>query len=79
VRTGLLVDLDGGLVVLDTNDLSNEVVMSNTDLEESTASSRDSAHFTYKLVHGTSNHVLGDDDRTRRRVSMRSQQCRAVR
>jgi hypothetical protein len=32
-RTSLLVDLDGGLVVLDTNDLSYEVVVTNTDLD----------------------------------------------
>jgi predicted HAD superfamily phosphohydrolase YqeG len=31
-RTGLLVDLDGGLVGVDSNDLSNEVVVAHTDL-----------------------------------------------
>jgi transcription elongation factor len=35
-RTSLLVDLDGGLVVVDSNDFSDEVVMTNADLKRST-------------------------------------------
>jgi hypothetical protein len=31
-RTSLLVDLNGGLVVLDSNDFSYEVVVADTDL-----------------------------------------------
>ena len=38
MRTGLFVDLDGGFVGLDSNDLTDEVVMTNTDLEPSTLS-----------------------------------------
>jgi hypothetical protein len=43
---GVLTDLDGGEVTFETNNLANEVEVSDTD----------------KLVHRSSKHVLGDDD-----------------
>jgi hypothetical protein len=76
-RTSLLVDLNGGLVGVDSNDLSYKVVVTDTDLEPSTAIPGKTVYLTYKLVHGTSNHVLGDDDRTRR-ISRRPRRCDAV-
>lgn len=77
VPTSLLVDLDGGLVVFDSNDFTNEVLIADTDLEMSTAVPALMAHRTYELVHGTSDHVLGDDDRSGR-VSIRLGRGRAV-
>jgi hypothetical protein len=77
VRTSLLVDLDGGLVGVDSDDLSNEAVMTNTDLEPSTAVPCKIVCSTYKLVHGASDHVLGDDDGSGW-ISMRPWRCDAV-
>lgn len=45
-RTCLLVDLDGGLIGIDPNDLSDQLVLA----------------YSYQLVHGHTNHVLGDHD-----------------
>jgi hypothetical protein len=39
-RTGLLVDLDGCLVAIDSNDLTDEVVMSDFDLQHYVSSRR---------------------------------------
>jgi hypothetical protein len=64
VRTGLFVDLDGGLVGVDSNDLAYEVVVTNTDLGQLAVVHSSTVRSTYKFVHGTSDHVLGDDDRT---------------
>lgn len=46
--SGFLVDLDGGLVGVDTNDFTNELLVA--DLAQ--------------LVHGATDHVLGDNDGT---------------
>lgn len=63
-RTGLFVDLNGRTVTFNSNDLSNQVVMANFNLSRNIVSN---LHLpgvwdTYKLVHGDSNHVLGDHD-----------------
>lgn len=77
VRTSLFVDLDGGLVGFDSNDLTNEVVVTNTNLDESAFSHLSAFQSTYKLVHGTSDHVLGNDDRAGW-ISMRLEHCTVV-
>lgn len=46
--TSFLVDLDGGLVGLNPNDFSDQIIVTDTD----------------KLVHGAADHVLGDNDGT---------------
>lgn len=76
-RTGLLVDLDGGLVGVDSNDLSNEVVVAHTDLLLSMSGCAKADRVTYKFVHGHSNHVLGHNDGTVV-ISTRSGRCDAV-
>jgi hypothetical protein len=63
-RTSLLVDLNGGLVGIDSNDFSDEVLVANTDLSLSASRLRKSLQVTYKLVHGNTDHVLGHDDGT---------------
>ena len=77
VRTSLFVDLDGGLVGFDSNDLTDEVLIADTDLRQSTEAPSDVAHRTYKLVHGASDHVLGNDDRAGW-ISMRLEHCTVV-
>lgn len=66
-RTSLFVDLNGGLVVVDSDNLTDETVLADFDL-----------HFlvwrivcwrrigTYEFVHGDTDHVLGDNDGTGR-------------
>ena len=63
-RTSLLVDLNGGLVVLDTNDLSYEAVVADTDLNMLVHAFWKHSRATYKFVHGNTNHVLGHNDGT---------------
>lgn len=77
VRTGLFVDLDGSLVGFDSNDLTDEVVVTNTDLKQSAVVQIRTLRCTYKLVHGTSDHILGNDNRTGR-ISMRLERCIVV-
>ena len=62
IRTRLLVDLDGSLVGFDSDDFAYKVVMADTHLEPSTKFQLELRSCTYKLVHGTSDHVLRDDD-----------------
>lgn len=64
VRTSLFVNLDGGLVGVDTNDLSYQVLVANTDLQMLVFGLAHSFQATYKFVHGNTNHVLGHDDGT---------------
>ena len=77
VRTSLFVDLDGGLVGFDSNDLADEVVVTNTNLDRLAFFHLNASRCTYKLVHGTADHVLGNDDRTGR-ISMRLAHCKAA-
>lgn len=68
-HTSLFVNLDRCLVAIDTNDFTNEVLVSNSDLIESVSgNSDDSAAIiwdgfsTHQLVHGNTNHIFGDND-----------------
>jgi len=66
--TCFLVDLDGRLVSLDPDNLSDELIMSNTALERtlwlvSMTEIVEGVTAAYQFVHGASNHVLGHDDR----------------
>ena len=46
------VNLDGGLVTVNSNDFTHQVIV--TDLDQ--------------FVHGTTNHIFSNDDRTRDRI-----------
>lgn len=63
--TCFLIDLNRGLVLLDTNDLTNKQVMTDTTLRGQYLGVLHGlgAGAAYQLVHGTTDHVLGHDDR----------------
>ena len=63
-HTSLLVYLDGGFICLDSNDLSDQVIVTNAALYHSQQPFpiKVSLSSTYKFVHSTSNHVLGYND-----------------
>lgn len=63
-HTSLFVDLNGGLVVLNSNNLSYKVVVTDTDLRSLAYAFRARCKATYKFVHGNADHVLGDNDGT---------------
>lgn len=65
-RTGFFVDLNGRSVSFNSNDFSDQVVMSNFDLSRSVVSNLHPRRMqnTYKLVHGNSKHVFGNHDGT---------------
>ena len=64
-RTRLFVDLNSGLVVIDSDDFTDQTVISDFDLLILVCGAVDSeARSTYELVHGDTDHVLGDDDGT---------------
>ena len=44
MRTSLFIDLDGGLVGFDSNDLTDEVLVTDTNLERSITVHSDMAH-----------------------------------
>lgn len=65
MRTCLFVDLNGGLVVVDSDDFTNETVLADFDLGflvwRIVCWRRIG---TYEFVHGDTDHVLGDNDGT---------------
>jgi len=67
MRTRLFVDLNGGLVVIDSDNLTNETVLADFDLGflvwRIVCGRRIE---TYEFVHGNTDHVLGDNDGTGR-------------
>lgn len=71
-HTGLFVDLDSGLVTTDANDLTNEIIVADFNLFKHIVNIEKNANQTecgirrrpYQLVHGNTDHVLGDDDGT---------------
>lgn len=65
LRTRLFVDLNGGLVVIDSDDFTDQTVISDFDLLLLVCGAvSQGVRETYELVHGDTNHVLGDDDGT---------------
>lgn len=76
-RTGFLVDLNTGLVAVDSNDFADEIIVTDFDLSRSMHASaikfaKAIARPTYQFVHGNTNHVLGHNDGTRAKVSIRT-------
>jgi hypothetical protein len=75
-RTGLFVDLDGGLVAVDSNDLTGQVLVAYFDLWNGVSEGgvlRDGvlqSEGTYQLVHGNTEHLFGDDDGSGQRRSV---------
>jgi hypothetical protein len=65
-RTGLLVDLDGGLIGFDADNFSDEGVVAYTDLLGLLAVGPrwKPRGVDYQFVHSTSDHVLRHDDGT---------------
>lgn len=74
-HTSFFVDLNRGLVAIDSDNFADEVIMTDFDLsvhptDRSSISQGIIIHGhnmpltkpTYKLVHGDTNHVLGDND-----------------
>jgi hypothetical protein len=66
-RTRLFVDLDGGLVVVDSDNLTDETVLADFDLGFLVWRIKCGRQIgTYEFVHGDTDHVLGDNDGTGR-------------
>lgn len=71
-HTRFLVDLDGRLVAIDTNDFTNELFMSYFDLfqlvrryfpsQGPRAALSTRFRGAYQLIHSNTNHILGDND-----------------
>ena len=67
MRTCLFVDLNGGLVVVDSDNLTDETVLADFDLRFLVWRVVCAEQIeTYELVHGDTDHVLGDNDGTGR-------------
>ena len=66
-RTGLFVDLNGGFVIVDSDNFTNETVLADFDLLFLVLRiACFKPRRTYEFVHGDTDHVLGDNDGTGR-------------